>query len=510
MGFLKRLFSSEDNSQGKTKDKLSNNLDKNLDKLKKSFSYPNNQDFKVRELYLENIEKKVVLILLKGMVDNDTIEQHIIHPLLEDIPIRKSKEVDLVEEIITSKNATKLNYLGQVIDDILMGNTIILVEGYKQAISIATTKFSHRSVEKPTRESVLKGPNESFIESGDVNTSLIRKRLRDENLISEKIMVGKRSLSKVSMFYIKDIANPDLVERVRNRVKQIQSDGVLDVATLEQHIEERSYSLVPSVLYTQRPDRAVAFLQEGHIVLLMDSSPNCLIVPVTFWGLFHTSEDNYERWPYGNFIRLIRLVAFFITLLTPAVYIAVTNFHIEMIPTDLLFAIAATRERVPFPSVIEVLFMEVAFELLREAGIRIPTTIGPTIGIVGALILGNAAVEANLISPILVIVVALTGLASFTISDDSLNNMVRIMKFIFLGFSSLYGALGIVVVFICFLAYISYFKSFGTPFLAPMVPYYKSSNDLILRPPIWKQWLRPFYTDPEDDIRKKEPEEEIQ
>jgi spore germination protein KA len=510
MKFLKNMFSSRVNSQTaiEQEEKLSKSLDENLNRLKEAFSYPNNEDFKVRELYIENIHRKAVLLSLNGMVDNDAIEQHIIHPLLEGTNIKETEEVDLIKKVITSKNASKVSSLRKIIDDILIGNTIILMENYNQAISIATTKFSHRSVQPSTRETVLKGPKEAFIESGDVNTSLIRKRLRDENLVSEKIVVGERSLSKVSMFYIKDIANPELVDRVRKRIKQIKADTVMEIPMLEQHIEERSYSLIPTVLYSERPDRAVSFLQEGHIVLLMDSSSSCLIVPVTFWSLFHTPEDSYERWAYGNFIRLIRLFSFFIALLTPAIYIAVTNYHIEMIPTDLLFAIAATRERVPFPSVVEVFFMESAFELLREAGIRIPSAIGPTIGIVGALILGNAAVEANLISPILVIVVALTGLASFTIPDNSLSFLIRIMKFVILGAASLYGALGIVVSFICFMAYMSDFKSFGVPFLSPMAPYYKSSNDLILRPPIWKQWLRPFYTDPEDDIRKKEPEGE--
>ena len=509
MKFLRKLFSSPANSQVSTKkeEKLSKNLDKNLNRLKETFCYPDNQDFKIRELYIENIQREVILLSLNGMVDNDAVEQHIIHPLLEDTSVKESQGLDFIKEIITAKSASKVSSLSKVINDILMGNTIILIENYSQAISVATTKFSHRSIQQSTRETVLKGPKESFTESGDVNTSLIRKRLRDENLVSEKIIVGERSLSKVSMLYIKDIANPDLVERVTKRIKQIKADTVLEIPILEQHIEESSYSLIPSVLYSERPDRAVSFLQEGHIVLLMDSSSSCLIVPVTFWALFHTPEDSYQRWAYGNFIRLIRLVSFFIALLTPAVYIAVTNYHIEMIPTDLLFAIAATRERVPFPSVVEVFFMEGAFELLREAGIRIPSAIGPTIGIVGALILGTAAVEANLISPILVIVVSITGLASFTIADDSLSFLIRIMKFVILGFASLYGALGIVVTFICFMAYMAHFKSFGVPFLAPLVPYYKSSNDLILRPPIWKQWLRPFYTDPEDDIRKKDPEE---
>lgn len=244
--------------------------------------------------------------------------------------------------------------------------------------------------------------------------------------------VGQRSTKKIAILYIQDIANPQLVNNIKERIKQINVDYIEQIAILEQHFEERSYSLFPSILLTERPDRTCSFLMEGHVALLMDGSPQALIAPITFWNLFQTGEENYLRWPYGNFLRIIRLIALFIATLTPGFYIAVSTYHLEMLPTDLMLAIAATRERVPFSSFTEILFMEFSFEILREAGVRIPTAIGPTIGIVGALILGQAAVDANIVSPILVINVALTGLASFTIADNSLNFAIGIIRFLML------------------------------------------------------------------------------
>lgn len=310
----------------------------------------------------------------------------------------------------------------------------------------------------------------------------------------------------VNLMYLKNIVDPGLVESVKQRISQIEAIGTDHLSVLEQHIEERPYSLIPSALLTERPDRACAFINEAHVVLLMESSPYALVVPVTFWSLFHTPEDMYQRWAYGNFIRIVRLVAVLVALLTPSIYIAASNFHLEMIQSDLLLSIAGTRERVPFPAVVEVLLMECTFELLREAGVRIPTTIGPTIGIVGALILGQAAVDADIISPILVIIVAITGLSSFAIPNISFSFIIRILRFAFFFAASVIGLYGIALLMTACIAYLASFKSFGVPFLAPMAPHYRSSKDLILRPPVWKQWLRPFHVHPQDKVRKNKPE----
>jgi spore germination protein KA len=305
--------------------------------------------------------------------------------------------------------------------------------------------------------------------------------------------------------YLKNIADEAIVNNVIKRLKDIETDTVLTLSQVEQYIEERSYSLFPTTLMTERPDRAASFVLEGHVILIMENSPTAIIAPTTFWSFIHTVEDQYLRMPYGNFIRIIRLVALMIALLVPATYIAVTTFHSGMIPTDLLLSIAATRERIPFPVFIEIMIMEVSFEILREAGVRVPNTLGPTIGIVGALILGQAAVEANLVSPILVVIVSITGLASFTIPDVSFNITVRILRFVFLFVAYIFGFFGMALVAAFLMAYLVSMKSFGVPFFAPLAPHSPSSKDLMTRPPIWKQWIRPLSISPKQKVRSPKP-----
>ncbi len=484
------------------------NLNENVEFLNRVFSAPLNTDFKVRYVYLTSIKCDVAIFYLSGMVNFESLETTIIRPLIDKKAVSGKDSLSEVvqKEVLVNKDVRKIDCLDDVKIEILRGNTVIILDKETSGLSITTTGFEHRGVEKPQSENVLKGPMESFVESGFINRSLIRKQIHNEHLITESLTVGVKKSAVVSMMYINGIVSQELVEKVKERINEINVDCLQGVSILEQHIEERPYSLLPSILYTERPDRAAAFLQEGHIVLIMDNSPACLVVPVTVWSFFHTAEDYYQRWAFGNFIRCVRLLAIFVALLVPSLYIAITNFHVEMIPADLVLSIAATRERVPFPSIVEVIIMEMAFELLREAGIRIPSAIGPTIGIVGALILGQAAVEANIISPILVIVVAITGLASFAIPDISFSFFVRLLRFIFLFFGATMGLFGIAACLTVLIAYCSTAKSFEVPFFAPISPHYRSSKDTIIRPPLWKMWLRPFYVSRENIKRKTRPE----
>ena len=378
------------------------------------------------------------------------------------------------------------------------GNVALLIDGESQAYVMNVSAFEGRGVEKPDNESVVKGPKEAFSEKVDINLSLVRKRLRNENLTAEKIVISKRSNNQVHLLYLKDIANNKLLENIGNRLNRLDTDAIQNLSLLEQYIEERTYSIFPSILYTERPDRAASSLEDGYFVLLMDNSPDCLILPATFWAFFHTPEDHYLRFIYGNFTRLLRIIAIFITLFTSAIYIAVVSFHIEMVPPDLLLAIAASREKVPFPAFFEVLMMELAFELIREAGLRIPTPIGPTIGIVGALILGQAAVEANMVSPIVVIVVALSGLSSFAIGDLSLNFAARLIRFLFIIVAGMFGIYGMTGLLALGLFYLVSLKSFGVPYLAPLTPNYLSSKGSMFRRALPKEIFRPGYLKPKD------------
>lgn len=484
---------------------LTGNLEMDLNNLKNIFFYPKNKDFIIRPLHIKALNVDGIIIYLTGSACINTIVADVIQPLTKEGINETPNPIteDIINRIVTTKEAHKISNIAEITTSITKGNTLLLIENSKEAISISTTEFEHRSIEKPANENTIKGPKEAFVESANVNRSLIRKHIKYANLVTESIEVGEKSKNDVYMMYIEGIADPELIENIRNRINNIKSDSISNVSMLEQFIEERSYSLIPTILYTERPDRASAFLNEGHIVLLIDGSPACLIAPVTFWAFFHTAEDQYERWAYGNFIRIIRLFAVLISLLVPGLYIAMSNFHAEMIPSDLAVSIAAAREVLPFPIIVEVILMEIAFELIREAGVRIPTTIGPTIGIVGALILGQAAVEANIISPILVIIVSITGLSSFALPDISLSYAIRISRFLFLLSGAFMGFLGISLLLTVSLAYMINITSFGVPFMSPYAPHYPSSHDFLTRAPLWKQVLRPSNISNINSVRRK-------
>lgn len=472
-------------------------IDKAISILTSIYSIPQNTDATLREFVIGNSNKKAALLFIKTISNGEDIEERVILPLLSS-----HDESKAIPDIVTTKKITTASTIKDTLKEINNGNTVLLIDQSPVAFAIDTTKFESRTIEKTDNENVLRGPKESFNENVETNISLIRKKIKNENLIVETSTVSKRSKNDVFLMYVKDLANEKLLSNIKHRLNSLDADGIQNLGLLEQHIEERKFSLFPTLLYTERPDRAVAFLEDGYFVLLMDSSPACLILPATFWSFYHSPEEHYLRFLYGNFTRILRITAVFIALFTSAIYIAVTNYHSEMIPPDLLLAIAATREKVPFPALLEVLIMEMAFELIREAGLRVPSPIGPTIGIVGALILGQAAVEANIISPIVIIVVALSGVSSFAVSDISLNYAIRIIRFFFIVASGLFGIYGMTAVFSIGLFYLVSIKSFGVPYLAPMSPRYKSSNDTIFRRLLQYETFRPGYLKPKDIVKK--------
>lgn len=305
--------------------------------------------------------------------------------------------------------------------------------------------------------------------------------------------------------YIKDIANPQLVAEVKYRIQSIAeaTDYISETGVLEEYIEDHPRSLIPQTLSTERPDRLAAHIREGYVGIVMANSPYSLAVPATFAIFLHTAEDFYLRWPFGNFLRILRAASILIALLLPAIYIAIVNYHQEMIPTDLLLAITAARETVPFPSLVEILFMEFSFELIREAGIRIPSVIGPTIGIVGALILGQAAVSASIVSPILIIVVAITALGSFVVPNYNASFTIRLLRFAFTLLGGFLGFFGIAFGIFIMTLHVATLTSFGVPFLTPIAPYRSKSNDRVIRPLNFNQPYRPYYLRPLDWIRQQ-------
>jgi len=373
------------------------------------------------------------------------------------------------------------------------GDTVLFGAGWPQALVVSTDQVPHRPVGTPEREQVIRGPQEAFGEDLDTNLALLRNLLRTEKLVARRLVLGDLSTTPVAMVYLAGVSNPRLVEEIWRRLNGIRIDFLMDSGILEQLIEDNPYSPHPQLTATERPDRVAALLAEGRVAVFCGGSPQALVAPTTLYELLHTGEDMYLRWPYGNFLRLVRNLAFYISFLLPGIYLAVALFHQEMVPMELLLALTGARARVPFPSLVEVLIMEISFELIREAGERAPGVLGNTIGIVGALILGQAAVQAGIVSPILIIIVAITALANFAIPNYSTAFAVRILRFAYILLGAFLGFPGLALGLAVHMAAVAHLKSFGVPYLAPVAPQAVTGVDVFLRGPVWQMERRPDY-----------------
>jgi spore germination protein KA len=492
---------AETNSQNKKKsDKVSSDINYNFDRINKEFGSSYNADFITRKF---KIAKKIGAFIanIDGMVDRTFITDFIIRPLMEinnfDEYFNASYLMPIVDYII--ENVISVNELDKVEDcdtillRILNGDTALFVDGCNACIMINTRGYEKRSVDKPIIENVVLGSQEGFTEHLRTNITLIRKIIKNKNLISEMINIGQTNHVFCAVLYMNGIVNQEVVKEVKKRINSIDADFIIGSSMLGQYIEDNSFMLFPQMLTTERPDRAASFLMEGKVIIIADGIPFAEAVPITFYHLLQTSEDSMLRWQYGTFLRIIRMFGVFISTLLPALYVGVVMFHQEMIPTELLASIVRTKENVPFPTIIEIMLLEISFELIREGGIRVPGVIGQTLGIIGALILGQAAVTAGLVSPILIIVVAVTGLGSFAIPNYPLGIGLRILRFFFTLLAGIIGFYGISVGLFVVACLTCNMKSFGVPFLSPVAPKTKANPDLIIRQPIWKQETRPDF-----------------
>lgn len=371
------------------------------------------------------------------------------------------------------------------------------------AFDIEVKGFQQRSIDKPSNETVIKGPHEAFVENIRTNTSLIRRIINNENLIIENIEVGKITKTKCAVCYMDNITNSDLINEVKYRLNNLEVDSVLSAGELEQLIVDSNNLGIPQVLSTERPDKATKYLLNGRVIIIINGSPYALIMPAVLIDFLTSPEDSNLKVNFGNFLRGLRVLACFITLLLPGLYIAVTSFHQEILPTSLLYSILASRASVPFPIIAEILLMEFSFELIREAGLRVPSAIGSTIGIVGALVLGQAAVSAGIVSPILIIIVAITGIASFAIPDFSFGFHLRYFRFLFILLGYMAGFLGIAIGLFVYISLLCSLQSFGVSYTTPFAPAVNSKGNSYLLPPIWKREYRAPYVAP-----KKEEEQE--
>jgi len=466
--------------------------------LKSVFHVPPSVDFVIRPFRVGTEHPwKGIIVFIDGMADRTVINNNILEPLMlitefiDDAPERRMESI--VRKLIPGNQVeTKAGWM-DIINGIVTGSTAVFIEGCKEAVIVETKGWEHRSVGQPTTEQVVRGSHDAFTENFRTNTGLIRSRIRSENLITESLPVGKVAKTDVAVMYIAGLTNSKLVAEVKKRISLIDVDYLENSGALEQFLEDNPKSMIPQILATERPDRVTNMLMEGHVAVLVGQSPFALVLPTVLWSLVHTPEDASMKAFVATFLRAIRWLALVIALLLPSMYVALTNYHSEMLPTDLMLSIAGSRELVPFPVIMEVLFMEFSLELIREAGIRIPSVIGPTIGIVGALIIGQAAVQAGLVSPVLVIVIAVTALASFVVPNYSLNTTVRVMRFAFLLASALFGFYGIALLWAVMTVRLAAQKSFGVPYLAPVTPPTSSATDVFLRLPAYTMNRRPSF-----------------
>lgn len=457
------------------------------------------------------------IIYVDNMCDRSLIDKGIMESFMFRVRQVKPDTAAIINDLYSAlkdgdiiiADITEVETLEELDMAILSGDAALLIDKSKKAIIINSKGFDSRGVSEASTEVVVQGSKDSFSEVLRTNTCLIRRRIRDTNLKVKQIKAGRRTKTDIALMYIKDLVRPKVLNDALERLNNIDIDGILDIGYIEQLIEDNWMSPFPQCQVTERPDKASAAILEGRIVIIADNSPFVLIIPATMNTFFQSSEDYYQRFEIMSFVRLIRYASGIITVCLPAFYIAVAAYHPSMLPMFLMLKMAGARAGVPFPTVVEVLIMDLAFELLREAGIRLPGPAGGTIGIVGGIIIGQAAVEAGLVSPIVVIIVALTGIASFAIPHVSLVNGFRLIKYVLIFFSAILGLFGFWIGLILVLIHLTSLKSFGIPYLFPYVSgsvnQYSDMKDTLIRLPLFMMKKRPFFAKPGNSVRINMP-----
>ena len=455
-----------------------------------------------------NAEYPLNLVFFDGLANLTYVSDYIIKPLMVNSKIAQAQNARDILDVISSGDIYYaeqkiVDDIDQVIDGIISGGTALIFDDEKTAVLFNTRGYEKRAISDPLSENVTKGARDSFVETLRVNTSLVRRKIKTPNLVIEQTTVGKRTLTEVAIFYIKGLTDMDIVEEVKRRLNAIDVDNVLATGFIEEYLSDDPSCSFPQLQSTERPDKFSADIVEGRVGIVIDGLPVAFVVPAVLVQFLQASDDYSRNYLIASTIRLMRFFLAFLTLILPGFYIAVTTFHQEMIPTVLALSIAKAKTGVAFPTFIEVLIMLIAFEVLLEAGKRIPRNIGQAVTIVGALIVGQAAVEAKMVSPVVVVVIAATAIFSFVIPDQDFGNSLRLWRFILAAFSSLLGLYGLIIGLIMMIHSLSKLESFGVPYLAPFVSSEKVTlQDTFLRLPLKMQKQRPEYLQTENVQRK--------
>ncbi|AVX16105.1 MULTISPECIES: spore germination protein [Bacillus] len=421
---------------------------------------------------------------LSEMNDEDKIKEAIETLLQEEDTLT----LDTVAKRLDKINARPVFTSKEAVISILRGKCAVFINGLDSVYILSTGKREKRSVNEPTSEKVVRGPKIAFIEDSDTNVAMIRQRTNHPKLKTKKVPIGENKLKYATVMYIDDKADPSVVSDVVKRLSEVKMDDIQDSGTLEELIEDNKYSPFPQIQNTERPDKVSSALFNGRVAILVDNSPFALVVPASLGILMQSPDDYYERWISASLIRVLRFTSIFITLFFSSIYIALVSFHQGLLPTSLAVTIAANRENVPFPPIIEAMVMEITIELLREAGLRLPSPLGQTIGLVGGVVIGQAAVEANIVSSIMVIVVSIVALASFTVPQYGMGLSFRVLRFISMFTAAAFGLYGMILFMLAIYTHLSRQRSFGSPYFSPNGFFsLKNANDSILRLPIKNQ-----------------------
>ncbi|WP_338450068.1 spore germination protein [Niallia oryzisoli] len=472
--------------------KLSNHLKENLQKIKETVG--SSEDIIIREFRIGRENSiKASIIFTDGLVDTISNQEFILESLMKDFPQAgfntKSMEdlvLNIKETTLTVADIKDISDYQLLYESLFSGNVILLINGYSVGLAISMKGGKERSVTEPSTENSITGPREALTENIRVNTALIRRKINNPNLWLESRKIGEQTKTNVSLMYIKGIANEEVIEEVRSRLDRISIDSILDSLYIEELIQDTTYTPFPTIYHSERPDVIASNLLEGKIAILVDGTPSVLIVPAVFVQFLHAPDDYYSRADITTLLRILRFIGLLIAMLGPSVYIAITTFHQEMLPTPLLISLAAQREGVPFPAFVEALMMEVTFEILRESGLRLPKAIGQAVSIVGTLVIGSAAVEAGIVSAGMVIVVSITAISSFIVSSYNLSISIRMLRFPFMGLAASFGFFGITFGVTAVILHLCSLRSFGVPYMVPFAPYIKEDQkDALVLFPRW-------------------------
>lgn len=471
---------------------LSTNLVENVELLQST--YTNCPDVVFRRFLIGNITN-ACLIYIEGMSNMEEVDKSVLTPLMQNQTENTPDVLTILEKKLAISKVKLIKVFQDVIKEVSSGNPVVLIDQQSQGISVGLAKWEKRPIEEPTAESVVRGPRDGFTETIGINIMLLRRKIKSPKLKLRSINIGRYSQTQVVIMYMDGIVDKTLLDEVNNRINRIDIDGILESGYIEEFIEDSPFSPFPQLSNTERPDVAASNLLEGRVVILTDGTPFALIAPITLYSLLQSPEDYYERYLVGTLIRWLRYFFLLIALLLPSIYVAILTYHQEMVPTTLLLSIAKSREEVPFPVLVEALIMEITFEALREAGIRLPKNVGSAISIVGALVIGQAAVSAGLVSAPMVMVVAITGIASFLIPRYNASIALRILRFPIMFLAGTLGLLGIMLGLLTIIVHLSTLRSFGVPYLSPMAPMKGTEmKDTLIRAPWWSLKRRPRLT----------------